>query len=66
MGKEEQKGGIGNEPWWKSRRVKSAILSAAVAVAVVLAPDQYDLILAVGSFAAGAFGVTSWVKPKPQ
>lgn len=52
------------EPWYMSRRVWGAVISAAVLTGVLLAPEQYDNWVALGSLVAGALGVTSWVKPK--
>jgi len=59
-----QGGGIGNEKWWKSRRLYGAALSVIVALGVFLAPDQYDTIIGLGAMIATGCGITSWVKPK--
>lgn len=60
----EQKGGIGNEKWWQSRRMQSAILSGAALALVIGFPEKYDIIVAAASGLAGMLGVSSWVKPK--
>jgi len=54
-------GGLGNEEWWKSRRVYSAVLSVACIVAIFFEQPQIAGALAT---AAGGFGITSWVKVK--
>lgn len=59
-------GGKGNEPWYMSRRIWGAVLSAAVAVYVALVPEQMDLAIMVGGSIASALGISSWVKPKKQ
>jgi len=55
--------GKGNEPFWKSRRIWGAVLSGVVLTAILIAPEQYDLIIAGASGVAGILGLTSWVKP---
>ena len=55
--------GMGNEPFWKSRRIWGAILSGVVLTAILIVPDQYDLIIAGASGIAGILGITSWAKP---
>ena len=54
-------GGKGNEPWYASRRMWSAVLAAATAVLVQFG---YTDIATGVVVIAGGFGITSWVKPK--
>ena len=56
--------GAGTEPVWQSRRVWGAALSLLAVIGIVLAPEQYEFITAICAAAAGALGITSWVKPK--
>ena len=52
------------EPFWMSRRIWGAILTAGVAIYVVISPEQYDIAIVVGTALASVLGITSFVKPK--
>jgi len=55
-------GGIGNEPFWKSRRLYSAVLAGVAAVLMQLGYN--DIAASLVAVVGGLLGVTSWVKPK--
>jgi hypothetical protein len=65
-----QKGGVGEEPWYKSRRIWSAVLSGVLAIVIQLgASEVIDMSLAnnlasVIAVIGGSFGLNSWLKPK--
>ena len=65
-----QNGGVGEEPWYKSRRIWSAVLSGAVAVLVqlgqsgVIQPEIANQVATMAVIIGGSFGLTSWLKPK--
>jgi len=53
-------GGIGNEPFYKSRRLWGALMCAVAAGAVYLGyPEVGEILIVI----AGIFGITSWAKP---
>lgn len=56
-------GGLGNEPWYKSRRIWASALSLIATIAVVIFPESFDIVIAIGTALAGTLGITSWVKP---
>jgi len=60
----QAKGGKGNEPWYMSRRIWSAILTLLITVGVTIFPESYELILQIGGVLASTLGITSWVVPK--
>jgi hypothetical protein len=71
MAKKNVKGGKGNEPWYKSRRIWSAIVVAISSGSFVFVETGYipeNLYITIGqvvSSVAGVFGVSaSWYKPK--
>lgn len=52
------------EPFWKSRRIWGAILTAITAIYVIIMPEHYDLAVMLGAGVASALGITSFIKPK--
>lgn len=56
--------GVGTEPFWKSRRVWAAALTLLATIGIVVAPDQYELVVGAAGLIASGLGITSWVKPK--
>jgi len=64
MAKKINTGGMGNEPWYKSRRIWGSILSGAALTLVLVFPEEYNIIVAGASGLATAFGLTSFMKPK--
>jgi len=61
---EYQKGGKGNEPFWKSRRVMAAMLSLLTLVAITAKPEAYEIVSMIATAIATCFGLTSWIMPK--
>ena len=57
----ELKMNMNKEPWYKSRRMWSAILAAGTAILIQFG---YVDVATVLTSVAGSFGVHSWVKPK--
>jgi hypothetical protein len=64
MVKKKKVTGMGTEKFYESRRVWAAALTLLATIAVVLMPEQYELVISVGTLAATALGLTSWIKPK--
>jgi len=52
------------EPIYKSRRVWAVGLTLVSTVAIILAPDQFEIIKSIALIAASSLGLGSWVFPK--
>lgn len=61
MAKVNTGGGLGNEPWYKSRRLYGAILCGVAAVTAYLG---LPWVAEVCVIVAGAFNIRSWTKSK--
>lgn len=54
-------GGIGNEPWYKSRRIWAVVMNILAVIAYqYTTPYIGNSIIAIGT----GLGLTSWIKPK--
>lgn len=64
---DEIKGGLGKEPWYKSRRVWGILMTAAGYAAYHLVPEPWNMaLMTLLDGVAVTFNIQSWIRPKAK